>query len=302
MDDRMKTFMVLALTLFLANTALPGQEAPKESFNLKLSHDFKVGEKNFTKVHVVDRSNMIRTKNGVPDGEQANYIEVEAEYLEEITKVSQKKKAYEANVVFSRIVGRNDPKVSLTPLAVQGAGVRVVFFPELKFVRNDGALISPPEDKALRMLFSSADDNRARDDEVFGKTSPVRVGDSWEPDKKRMAEDLTRTPVVVSPDQIVGSVKLLEKKLVNGADCLVVQANFDFNSKLDNPKFQNGTSKSSVRLTFEAPINADLPRCSGQMQMSMVMEGDSPPSAGEPSHVTLKSERVKNVLEYKPAQ
>jgi hypothetical protein len=134
--------------------------------------------------------------------------------------------------------------------------------------RVDGQAPDPEMDAQLGSLFGR-ELSASGDDEVFGSEIPRAVGERWPADISHLPQS---AEIAMHPEGASGSVRLTQLRVVDGVQCLQMQAELRVPQVTARALAQEATVlRSQLESTFEGvfPVDTRLPPVTSSMQVQL---------------------------------
>jgi hypothetical protein len=250
----------------------------------------------------------VGTQN-VPPTEEA--LELSLTYEARVAQVDARGMATRLEVVLGTSRGlRNGAPVPLPP-----EGTRVEVFREQEKTRfTVGGRPLPEEVAGALDKVVSLPSGETRDDDVFGTSRRVAVGERWPMNTARMARELvSETGIRMDPSDLTGDVRLVGIMEDQGRPCLDIagEARIGRIKAIPGMESMPGMKlmKGEFRLTFGGLFPTDPARSRQRQSMAMygefVMSGKAgPPGQEQPTEVfiTMSERSEEAVTALEPAK
>jgi len=213
---------VAGRAILLAIAVSLGAQAEAERYPVRLSRPMKVGNR-----YRIDSQGKLRerqrvTVNRQPAGNEEKTFEVRLVAVATVLAVDAKS----LPTRISYAVDSCRKSVSGDTQEVMAPGSKVVA--ESKdgktvFLVN-GERASPEAAEALNLVLSAREPGSASDDEIFGTSERVSVGDKWNIHSEPAVRDLSKKGLTLAPADLTGSVRLEGVRTVGEVKALEISA------------------------------------------------------------------------------
>ncbi len=146
-------------------------------------------------------------------------------------------------------------------------------------------------------LFISIPSTPTTDDDIFGTENRKKVGDSWEVDRTRTAQDFTQRGLKIDAESISGRTTLVRTVSVEDTNCLLLSAKVTVD-KAGLPLPPGFVAeKSTISATFEGtfPVDISIPCLSEKksLESEVLAKGRPDPNSPEASLHMKRTSKVE---------
>ncbi|MBC2593039.1 hypothetical protein H5P28_02080 [Ruficoccus amylovorans] len=293
---------VRTTAFLLTTTLLLHSIAAAQTYTPRLFTPKRTGDSYwFEDQRTVGNSTLIMQNGTVANSERSQFQSVFEANATVISNNAKGKATQERFTVIKFTVSKNDGAAE--ELLAPGT----VFFGKLElgkkvFVDTDGKALPETATLYLSQIISLRD-NSISDDDIFAPDHPVALGESWPVNADLAAEDFNfDMTIVTSPDNLEGTVTLLDADELDGVPCYHLLSEMEIN-RVQLPSQKNlRLIKGSLDFRSELWMPQQGPAYPLQQKTSLkvVFIGDPIEKNSFSRHRIMATSTVENIIRSKP--
>jgi hypothetical protein len=272
----------VAVVVFLAASPVFAQD-----YEIRLTRDARAGEKyNLTASGVLSEQ-MTMSAKGTVLQKNAAFHTMKLEGIVTVLEVDKLKEERKLRLDISKCLVSAGGNAEEQEVLKKGTQVVAQIKDGQEEFLVDGN-VAPKDVAKLLGHFISLRAGQVNDDHIFGTKERKKVGDSWPVNSVKAAADLSTKGMKVSPENIKGNTMLEKLVVVDGRECLKLDAKIDM-SNISLPLPSGLTvEKSDMSATFsgEFPVDVSIRRLSEQLAMTVAITAKGKPNPDIPE-ITL---------------